>query len=113
MQSLSRAGRHAPVAQRIEHLTTDQKVWGSNPYRRADRRGPPPRPGGGPSPSQEPAQPRLWAGSVVAAVGLEQAEPDLADGRVRRYGVPEPRQRDLGSDGDRGRVQQLGDVGAD
>jgi hypothetical protein len=21
-----------PVAQRIEHLTTDQKVWGSNPY---------------------------------------------------------------------------------
>ena len=22
----------APVAQRIEHLTTDQKVWGSNPY---------------------------------------------------------------------------------
>ena len=29
------AGRDAPVAQRIEHLTTDQKVWGSNPYRRA------------------------------------------------------------------------------
>ena len=28
---------HAPVAQRIEHLTTDQKVWGSNPYRRASR----------------------------------------------------------------------------
>ncbi len=27
----------APVAQRIEHLTTDQKVWGSNPYGRADR----------------------------------------------------------------------------
>ena len=27
----------APVAQRIEHLTTDQKVWGSNPYRRANR----------------------------------------------------------------------------
>jgi hypothetical protein len=26
----------APVAQRIEHLTTDQKVWGSNPYGRAD-----------------------------------------------------------------------------
>ncbi|MEY3434325.1 MAG: hypothetical protein RL057_705, partial [Actinomycetota bacterium] len=25
----------APVAQRIEHLTTDQKVWGSNPYGRA------------------------------------------------------------------------------
>ena len=24
----------APVAQRIEHLTTDQKVWGSNPYGR-------------------------------------------------------------------------------
>src|SRR5690625_1839125 len=25
----------APVAQRIERLTTDQKVWGSNPYGRA------------------------------------------------------------------------------
>jgi len=29
-----RLNSHAPVAQRIEHLTTDQKVWGSNPYRR-------------------------------------------------------------------------------
>ncbi len=28
-------GQFAPVAQRIEHLTTDQKVWGSNPYGRA------------------------------------------------------------------------------
>jgi hypothetical protein len=28
-------GAQAPVAQRIEHLTTDQKVWGSNPYGRA------------------------------------------------------------------------------
>jgi hypothetical protein len=36
-QSLGRAGRWAPVAQRIEHLTTDQKVWGSNPYGRAKR----------------------------------------------------------------------------
>src|ERR1700730_8010070 len=27
-------GRHAPVAQRIEHLTTDQKVGGSNPFGR-------------------------------------------------------------------------------
>jgi hypothetical protein len=26
---------HAPVAQRIEHLTTDQKVGGSNPFGRA------------------------------------------------------------------------------
>ena len=25
----------SPVAQRIDHLTTDQKVWGSNPYGRA------------------------------------------------------------------------------
>jgi hypothetical protein len=25
---------HAPVAQRIEHLTTDQKVGGSNPFGR-------------------------------------------------------------------------------
>ena len=30
---------HAPVAQRIEHLTTDQKVGGSNPYGRARRPG--------------------------------------------------------------------------
>ena len=35
VQSLTPVGRRAPVAQRIEHLTTDQKVWGSNPYRRA------------------------------------------------------------------------------
>ena len=27
---------HAPVAQRIEHLTTDQKVRGSNPFGRTD-----------------------------------------------------------------------------
>src|SRR3978361_542197 len=27
---------HAPVAQRIEHLTTDQKVGGSNPSRRTN-----------------------------------------------------------------------------
>ena len=27
--------RQAPVAQRIEHLTTDQKVGGSNPFGRA------------------------------------------------------------------------------
>ena len=32
--------RHAPVAQRIEHLTTDQKVWGSNPYRRTEGESP-------------------------------------------------------------------------
>src|SRR4051794_35996127 len=30
-----RRTRHAPVAQRIEHLTTDQKVRGSNPFGRA------------------------------------------------------------------------------
>ena len=29
------AADRALVAQRIEHLTTDQKVWGSNPYERA------------------------------------------------------------------------------
>ena len=28
---------HAPVAQRIERLTTDQKVGGSNPFRRTDK----------------------------------------------------------------------------
>lgn len=31
-----RAQHNAPVAQRIEHLTTDQKVGGSNPSGRAD-----------------------------------------------------------------------------
>jgi hypothetical protein len=31
----------APVAQRIEHLTTDQKVRGSNPFGRAISRVPP------------------------------------------------------------------------
>ena len=29
-----RSEEHAPVAQRIEHLTTDQKVGGSNPFGR-------------------------------------------------------------------------------
>lgn len=29
-------GNYAPVAQRIEHLTTDQKVRGSNPFGRTD-----------------------------------------------------------------------------
>ncbi len=28
-------GDHAPVAQRVEHLTTDQKAGGSNPSGRA------------------------------------------------------------------------------
>jgi len=32
---------HAPVAQRIEHLTTDQKVGGSNPFGRASAEAPP------------------------------------------------------------------------
>jgi hypothetical protein len=31
----TRASQRAPVAQRIEHLTTDQKVRGSNPFGRA------------------------------------------------------------------------------
>ena len=38
----------ALVAQRIEHLTTDQKVGGSNPSERADRRSSPERLGRGP-----------------------------------------------------------------
>ena len=36
----------ALVAQRIEHLTTDQKVGGSSPSERAHVRGPSPSPGG-------------------------------------------------------------------
>ncbi len=34
-RSLRHTTEHAPVAQRIEHLTTDQKVGGSNPSGRA------------------------------------------------------------------------------
>ena len=30
-------GNYAPVAQRIEHLTTDQKVGGSNPSGRTNK----------------------------------------------------------------------------
>ena len=42
----------APVAQWIEHLTTDQKVGGSSPFGRTERRGPDPQScGSGPSPS--------------------------------------------------------------
>ena len=37
----------APVAQRIEHLTTDQKVRGSNPFGRAAAQSPNPILGGG------------------------------------------------------------------
>ena len=33
-------GNYAPVAQRIEHLTTDQKVRGSNPFGRTFGRSP-------------------------------------------------------------------------
>ena len=31
---------HAPVAQRIEHLTTDQEVRGSNPFGRTEEKAP-------------------------------------------------------------------------
>ena len=47
------------------------------------------------------------------SVGFEEAEPDLADGRVGGDGVPEAVQRDLAGDGDRGRVEQFGDIGPD
>jgi hypothetical protein len=80
-ESSPRWGR-APVAQRIEHLTTDQKVWGSNPYRRADRihrmtcvnglTRVALHCGSGPSPSQIPAQ-KLSAG---------RSSPRVASGRV-------------------------------
>ena len=36
LQPSTSVGANAPVAQRIEHLTTDQKVGGSNPSGRAD-----------------------------------------------------------------------------
>ena len=34
LASATQLNSHAPVAQRIEHLTTDQKVRGSNPFGR-------------------------------------------------------------------------------
>ena len=34
LQPSTSVGANAPVAQRIEHLTTDQKVGGSNPFAR-------------------------------------------------------------------------------
>ena len=45
----------APVAQRIEHLTTDQKVGGSNPSGCASV-----------SPSQAPKEPRRGIGGALA-----------------------------------------------
>src|SRR5512133_2986899 len=45
-------------------------------------------------------------------VGLQQAQPDLADGRERRHGVPQPLQRDLAGHGHGGRVEQLLGPGA-
>src|SRR5215469_1896254 len=47
-----------------------------------------------------------------APVRLQQAQPDLADGREAGDGVPEPVDGDLAGDGDGGRVQQLGDARA-
>jgi hypothetical protein len=50
--------------------------------------------------------------SVLETVGLEQVEPDLADGRERRHRVPEPVDGRLAADRDRRRVQQLLQAGA-
>jgi hypothetical protein len=44
---------------------------------------------------------RCWS----ASVGLEQAQPDLADRGEARHGVPAPVDGDLGGDGDGGRVK--------
>ena len=49
---------------------------------------------------------------ALEPVRLEQAQPQLAARGERRHRVPEIVQRDLGDDGDRGRVQRLGDLGA-
>src|ERR671911_1356118 len=46
----------------------------------------------------------LWLQPQV----LEKAQPHLADRRVRRHGVPQPFERNLGDHGDRGGVEQLG-----
>ncbi len=48
-----------------------------------------------------------------SAVGLEEPEPDLADGRIGRHGVPEPVDGDLVDDRDGRRMQELGDVLSD
>ncbi len=82
--------RWAPVAQRIEHLTTDQKVWGSNPYRRTDRihrmtcanawTRAASHQGVGPFPSQKPAQklPAGWLSpGVVCGRDREQRPPEI------------------------------------
>ncbi len=67
-------GRRAPVAQRIEHLTTDQKVWGSNPYGRADR-----------DPQDSPADLRVFLSGAGAVVGRGPGPDDPGCGaRCRR-----------------------------
>src|SRR5829696_1834070 len=58
-----------------------------------------------PGPHQNPT------GPVLQPVGLQQPQPDLADGRERRHGVPQPLQGDLAGHGHRGRVEQLLDPG--
>ena len=47
------------------------------------------------------------------AVGLEEAQPDLVDGRVGGYGVPEPVERHLADDRDGRGLEQLADVRPD
>ena len=56
-----------------------------------------------------PARPAARPGD---AERLEQVEPDLAARRERRHGVDEPVQRHLAHHGDRGGVEELGDLAA-
>ena len=49
----------------------------------------------------------------LEAVLLEQLQPDLAAGRERGHRVPQAGERDLADDGDRRRVERLGDLGTD
>src|SRR5829696_4378083 len=66
-----------------------------------------------PLPTDAPRGPdRIAGGPPSHAVGLQQAQPDLADRRERRHGVPQPLQRDLAGHGHRGRVEQLLGPGA-
>jgi len=56
---------------------------------------------------------KLRRGPGSGPVGLEEAEPDFADGREAGDGVPQPADRDLAGHGDGGRMDQLLHAGAD
>ena len=56
---------------------------------------------------------RVRAGGAYRAQLVEEIEPDLAARGERRDRVAQARQRDLADDGDRRRVEEVGDLGSD